>query len=268
MEWNRSNAIGLALASCTLCEGHGIISVRGDAERPCDCVFRAIFRACYRRFRDCAMRGTQFGTVSLECTHGPVGKHFYSRKREEFAADFCLVTRRVLTEAEYKIFRYTFLLGADWKMCADHLGLDRGNFYHAIYRIEEKLGREYADLKPYPLYPVDEYFGSQIRHSTPRDPAPRGAQGARADGPAAARHRRAAPLRRSGRADERRLMRAEWWPRPHSGAAAARRMRASSARYGQSMRRQFACLLLATGLAGTAASIFNPHYSLARQSHD
>jgi hypothetical protein len=109
------------------------------------------------------MRGTQFGTVSLECTHGPVGKHFYSRKREEFAADFCLVTRRVLTEAEYKIFRYTFLLGADWKMCADHLGLDRGNFYHAIYRIEEKLGREYADLKPYPLYPVDEYFGSQIR---------------------------------------------------------------------------------------------------------
>lgn len=164
MEWNRSNAIGLALASCTLCDGHGMVDlIRGGAERPCDCVFRAIFRACYRRFRECALPGAQVSTVSIEHAHGPGGKRFYSRKREEFAADFCLITRRVLNDLEYKLFRYTFLLGADWRMAAPRLGLDRGTFFHLLYRVEEKLGREFADTKPYALYPIDEYFGGVVQ---------------------------------------------------------------------------------------------------------
>lgn len=164
MEWNRSNAIGLALASCTFCEGHGMVElIRGAAEKPCDCVFRAIFRACYRRFRDCVLFGSQSGTVSVECTHGPQGRHSYGRKREEYAADFLLVTRRVLTEDEYKLFRYTYLLGASWQLCAPRLGLDRGNFFHVLYRMQAKLGREYSGMEPYPLYPLDEYFGGQVR---------------------------------------------------------------------------------------------------------
>jgi hypothetical protein len=163
MEWNRSNAIGLALASCTLCEGHGMVElIRGGAEKPCDCVFRAIFRACYRRFRECAISGTQMGSVSLECTHGPLGKHFYSRKREEYIADFHLLTRRVLTDFEYTLFRYTFLLGADWTLTAPRLNLDKGNFFHLLYRMEEKLGHEYCEVQPYPLYPLDEYFGGRV----------------------------------------------------------------------------------------------------------
>ena len=44
-------------------------------------------------------------------------------------------------QTEDKIFRYHFLLGADWKLCARKLGIDRGNFFHAVYRIEQKLGR-------------------------------------------------------------------------------------------------------------------------------
>ncbi len=167
MEWNRSNAIGLALASCTVCGGHGMVELtRPGAERPCDCVFRAIFRACYHRFRECALRGTQMGTVSLECTRGPMGKHFYSRKREEYIADFYLVTKRVLTDSEFKLFRYVFLLGAGWNLCARRLGMDRGNFCHFVYRIEEKLGRAYSGLEPYPLYPLDEYFGGAVRGKT------------------------------------------------------------------------------------------------------
>lgn len=171
MEWNRSNAIGLALASCTLCGGHGMVEmIRGGAEKPCDCVLRAIFRACYRRFRECAIHGTQLKTVSAECTHGPVGNHYYSRKREEYAADFCLVTRRVLTEFEYKLFRYAFLLGADHDLCASRLKIDRRNYYHFLYRIQEKLGREFVDMKPYPLYPLDEYFGGLVRGRAPKVP--------------------------------------------------------------------------------------------------
>ncbi len=36
--------------------------------------------------------------------------------------------------------------------------MDRGNFFHAVYRIEQKLGRVFRELEPYSLFPVNEYF--------------------------------------------------------------------------------------------------------------
>jgi hypothetical protein len=41
--------------------------------------------------------------------------------------------------------------------------MDRGTFFHSIYRIEQRLGRVFAELEPYALYPVSEYFGGMIR---------------------------------------------------------------------------------------------------------
>ena len=55
MKWNRSNTIGLANESCTYCEGQGTRAIYKTKEAPCNCVFRAIFRACLNRFRDCAI---------------------------------------------------------------------------------------------------------------------------------------------------------------------------------------------------------------------
>jgi hypothetical protein len=92
----------------------------------------------------------------------------YSRKREEYMADFCLVSRRALDESEQKIFRYYFLLGADWRLCCRQLKMDRGNFFHAIYRIERILGRTFSELEPYALYPLDEYFGGTSRKEPSR----------------------------------------------------------------------------------------------------
>jgi hypothetical protein len=169
MFWNRSNAIGLALASCSLCAGQGMREIRGGAERPCSCVFRAIFRACYHRFRQLAEEGMPSGTVSLEFSQGPMGCRMYGRKREEFIADFCLIARRELSENDYKLFRYTFLLGAGWKLCCARLNLDRGTYFHHLYRIEGILGRNYAEIEPYPLYPVDEYFGGSVRRRSLTD---------------------------------------------------------------------------------------------------
>ena len=86
-------------------------------------------------------------------------------------ADFCLVSRRELDDFHYKIFRYHFLLGADWKLCCRQLHLDRGLFFHAVYRIQQKLGRVFAELKPYALYPLDEYFGGIVnKECTPAFP--------------------------------------------------------------------------------------------------
>jgi hypothetical protein len=61
------------------------------------------------------------------------------------------------------LFRFHFLLGADWKLCSRQLGIDRGNFFHAIYRIEQKLGRVFRELEPYPLFPLDDYFHGPSR---------------------------------------------------------------------------------------------------------
>ncbi|MEQ1949057.1 MAG: hypothetical protein ABL995_17835 [Bryobacteraceae bacterium] len=61
------------------------------------------------------------------------------------------------------MFRYHFLLGADWKLCTRRLGMDRGNFFHAVYRIEQKLGRAFRELEPYALFPLDEYYNGPSR---------------------------------------------------------------------------------------------------------
>jgi hypothetical protein len=39
------------------------------------------------------------------------------------------------------------------------LNIDRGLFFHALYRIQQKLGRTFRELEPHSLFPVDEYFG-------------------------------------------------------------------------------------------------------------
>ena len=82
-------------------------------------------------------------------------------------ADFCLVSRRVLSDEDHRLFRFYFLLGADWNLCARQLKMDRGNFFHAIYRIERLLGRAFSELQPYALYPLDEYFGGTVRARGP-----------------------------------------------------------------------------------------------------
>ena len=97
----------------------------------------------------------------------------WGRKDEEFIADFCLVARRVLDESEHKLFRYHFLLGADWKLCCRKLGLERGNFFHSVYRIEQKLGRVFRELEPYSLFPLDEYYSGPSRLAERRATGPR-----------------------------------------------------------------------------------------------
>ena len=63
------------------------------------------------------------------------------------------------------MFRYHYLLGADWRLCCRQLAMDKGLFFHAVYRIEQKLGRIFRELEPYPLYPLDEYFnGVTLEH--------------------------------------------------------------------------------------------------------
>jgi len=155
MEWSRSETLALALNDCAGCLGSGLQI--GRSARPCNCVLRSIFRICWGRFEWLVKQDPHQSRVSLP-SHVGRARPSWGRKNEEFIADFWLVTRRTLTEPELKLFRYHFLLGADWKLCGRKLGVDRGNFFHAVYRIEQKLGRTFRELRPYPLFPLDDYF--------------------------------------------------------------------------------------------------------------
>lgn len=178
MDWNRSQTLALAGYHCVHCHGVGTVQGRNGEDTPCNCVFRGIFRACYTRFRECLEKDKHIPQANLERGSGASGRrYFWSRKEEEYVADFHLVSKRALTSPgsgnDYEIFRFHYLLGADWRMCCRRLNIDKGRFYHRIYRIEEKLGRIYRELQPYALYPLDEYFTTGARLSAaeikPRD---------------------------------------------------------------------------------------------------
>ena len=101
--------------------------------------------------------------VRLALISGKDRRQVWGRRDEEYIADFSLVSKRVLDESEYKLFRFHFLLGADWRLCCRQMKMERGSFFHEIYRIEQKLGRVFRELEPYALYPVDEYFGGTYK---------------------------------------------------------------------------------------------------------
>ncbi len=167
----RGVAIGTSKESCVYCLGTGVRRLRYDREAACNCSYRKVFRACLNRYNECGLL-TQVSTISWDTQQGPKGRCIYSRKAEEFRADFCIIARRYLSEIDLKIFTYHFLLGADWKLCRRELHIDRGTFFHAIYAIEQRLGRAFCQVTPYALYPLDEYFGGTISKfdgAIPRD---------------------------------------------------------------------------------------------------
>ena len=150
----RTETIALANSKCVRCAGLGT-----SKNSACKCVYRRIFRVCLNRWRR-----IQGQTVPVTCVRfdrvqpGGGGRRTWGNKDREYCADFELVARRSLTEQENRIFRLHYLAGADYNLCCRRVKIDKGNFFHAIYRIEEKLGRVFRHMKPYALFPLDEYF--------------------------------------------------------------------------------------------------------------
>jgi hypothetical protein len=166
MIWTSSDTLALAEQGCAECLGLGLrILERGE---PCHCVTRAIFRACYKRFRDAADKLGNYSRVTLGREARP-GQHVggYGRKNEEYAADFIIVARRALGAESlgYEVFRFHFLQGADWKLCGRRLELDKGEFFHEVYRVENAVGRACFECEPHPLFPLGVYFSSGSRAS-------------------------------------------------------------------------------------------------------
>lgn len=170
MNWRHQDAIGLSDVNCVHCEGRGLKLLRrkGTGPRPCNCTLRGVFRACYAKFRELAEQDGEMRQAQLNTEYsGPSGSKVWGIKSREYCADFCLIARRVLDERDHAIFRFHFLLGADYNLCCRKLGMDRGNFFHAVYRIEQQLGKAYREMEPYALFPLGEYFGGVIAKALP-----------------------------------------------------------------------------------------------------
>jgi len=170
MQWTQSEVIALAHFKCPMCHGAGL-----SADGPCDCVARAIFKACFSRFRACVMKDKHASAVKLERLGMGAGRasHMsFGRKTEEYIADFYLLCQRTLTAEEWDVFRFHYLLGAAASMVARRFNMTRAAFETMAQAIESKLGRAFRETEPFALYPLDEYFGTVIRGGVVKPCAP------------------------------------------------------------------------------------------------
>ncbi len=151
--WERE-ALALASSRCTLCHGLGLRVGPRQRHRPCECVLRRVFRACHAQFRRNQQKPPSISQIRTD-GGGSAG---WNHTDTEYSADFYLVARRELEGPNWQLFRLHFLLGADSGFCCRKLHMDRGQFFHVVYRIEERLGRVYRELRPYGLFPIDEYY--------------------------------------------------------------------------------------------------------------
>lgn len=171
--WSQSNTIALARQKCVDCLGLGITFPCAQREKPCKCVLRQIFRACHRKFRDCvtcepSLSGPGFTTLGVKnpgstrssAACGAATRRRYGYPKAEFVADFLAIAKRTLGTGSigYGVFRLHFERGHEWRVCCRRLGIDRGSFFHEVYRVEEKLGRAFREVAPFALFPIDEYF--------------------------------------------------------------------------------------------------------------
>jgi hypothetical protein len=127
-------------------------------------VLRAIFKACHRKFESVAKSPKGAGIVCLDRTgSGRINHMYFSRKSEEYTADFYLMCRRTLTPAEWTIFKFRYLLGADTALCARRLATTVQALSVRCYHIEVKLGYAFRDTVPFGLWPLDQYFSDTVR---------------------------------------------------------------------------------------------------------
>jgi len=172
MEWTPPIAARLARPGCPECYGTGLPGIPKlsvgpshqagpvpQGNRLCTCVYRAVFRACYRRFVHCGNLDPSLRRVSYERTLRAVDRTItWARRNEDFRADFHGCGRRVLPKHLYQLFSFYHLHGAKMEMVCRRLGLGDRRAWEYVGEIETLVGREIAHLQPYSLFPPRGYM--------------------------------------------------------------------------------------------------------------
>ena len=158
-EAKASEWLQLADSHCHHCEGYGLLLVPRRHYPVCNCVYRAVFRRVLGKYRASDIGGRNVMVVS----HHGITNSFPA---QEYRADFELTCSRLLRKdpMQWYVWRLHVLDKVQWKPCIGMLEVilkkkvDRGTFFHAVYRVETTCGKELIQMLPYPLYPIDVYF--------------------------------------------------------------------------------------------------------------
>ena len=160
---NQLEIAELAMPTCKVCKGTGII--RGA--KPCGCVLREVCRQCLEHSSACAA-----GVLGSEGSKNrPADVSYVYRK---FFADFYRCTQRELSGLRLDLFECFFILGNNPGLICKRFRISRDKFFSEISLIEEALGAAFCKARPYPLFPLNEYFVARFaRYSALSPAAPR-----------------------------------------------------------------------------------------------
>ena len=106
----------------------------------------------------------------LEAVKGTEGNFSFGMKEEgSIWRIFALSANELEPSFEYDIFRYHFLLGADWRLCCRRLKKSTAAAFSTtpLPGSSRSLARVYRELQPHSLFPLDEYFGGKSRKELP-----------------------------------------------------------------------------------------------------
>lgn len=164
-EWHRSETLARADYRCSLCHGLGLRGGRIESTQPCNCTLRAIYRAVMEHYH---RKRNETENCSSRCALAQFGEGHTGRRKwawgypdHEFLADVEIRAKSVLPFRERRVFELSELQGMDFRGCCRILDIDKGNFFHAVYRMQHLLGRAFRETKPHPLYPIGLYYGEQ-----------------------------------------------------------------------------------------------------------
>ena len=162
------NPVALSKPSCRRCAGLGAIRTR-RGYRTCVCVLRRVFHACLTSYHHCEASMGSAGAVQYERVGHAQGRCAIvaSFKRAEYAADFILLARRVLAHrpVELAVFEAYHVDGLEWRVAVPRVNrilhpprpLNRGSFFHAVYRAESLIAAAIVASQPYSLFPPRLY---------------------------------------------------------------------------------------------------------------
>lgn len=149
--WHRAEVLMLARQHCQFCRGLGVT----ENDFICNCVYQRAFSECYRRFQK----------VQLDQSCGRTTCDFmgtyYARNSENFLSDFWIVGRKNLEDVDQQVFRWNVVRGFDDHVCCKVLKLTQVDLRNSVNRIEQRLGRVFHELEPYPLHPTRNYFSER-----------------------------------------------------------------------------------------------------------
>jgi len=151
-------AFANAREKCVYCGGSGKVK-RHFVMRVCSCAYRGIAVKAMNRYRVLRMSGP-WGRCRIERTQtGGLMRGFVE---VEFLAEIDLAARRVLNGPELKVYELYEAQNADWRYCSARVGLNRGNFFHLVYVVEQKLGKA---LYLSGIFPAGRYVGEEVEVS-------------------------------------------------------------------------------------------------------